>query len=381
MSPSDVILRKALVGSGLDTKQWNAIQAALRNRAFFSAEVENVRMLDAMRSNVDKLVSAQKSPSEIRRDLRAYFAQLGYNPGEKSGTIKDLYTKARLDVMMRTNAEQARGFANHLRATSPGAISAAPAYELVRVKVRKMPRDWHARWQKAASAVGWEGVARGTDRMIAMKDSPVWVKISAFGNPFPPFDFNSGMGVRNVRKSECRALGLLGEDEEPKAPETPDFNGRLSAKLPMHDDAPEAKRLKELFGDQIRFDGNTVSWRGELIRDVLDGRVKKAKLGQRDGMNLTLSHGTLDHIMKHVGENETHGNNVPLSREDFELLPTLWREGKETKTDHPYNRTFELETLDGHILKMAFDPLKGLRTLYKMRSPGALESNAAYPSP
>ena len=373
MSPSDVILRKALVGSGLDTKQWNAIQAALRNRAFFSAEVENVRMLDAMRSNVDKLVSAQKSPSEIRRDLRAYFAQLGYNPGEKSGTIKDLYTKARLDVMMRTNAEQARGFANHLRATSPGAISAAPAYELVRVKVRKMPRDWHARWQKAASAVGWEGVARGTDRMIAMKDSPVWVKISAFGNPFPPFDFNSGMGVRNVRKSECRALGLLGEDEEPKAPETPDFNGRLSAKLPIRYDSPEATRLEEIFGDQISFEKDVISWRGELMKDVVSGKVKKVNLGQRDGRSLSISHTIIEqHIAKkHLGENEKHPRNVPLTKEDFELIPTLWREGTEKPANSERRKAYEMETVDGHILRMIVDNFTGISTFFKMKgSPG-----------
>lgn len=369
MTASDAILRKALVQSGLDSKGWNSIQAALRNRAFFSAEVENARMLDAMRRNVNDLVSAQKSPSEIRRDLRAYFAQLGYDPGEKSGTIKDLYTKARLDVMMRTNAEQARGFANHLRATSPGAVSAAPAYELVRVKVRKMPRDWHARWTKAAGAVGWEGVARGTDRMVAMKDSPVWVEISTFGNPFPPFDYNSGMGVRNVRKSECRALGLLGEDEEPKTPETPDFNGRLSARLPMHDDAPEARRLKDIFGDQIRFDGNTVSWRGELIKDVLDGKVKKASIGQRDGRPLSISHAIIrDHIEKHVGENETYGSNIPLTQADFELLPTLWREGKESDGHHG-RKAYELETIDGHILKMIVDNFRGIFTIYKMKNP------------
>lgn len=378
MSPADVILRKALVASGLDTRQWNAVQASLRNRAFFSAEVESARILDAMRRSVRDLVDSQKSPSEIRRDLRAYLGETGYTPGERAGTIKDLYTKARLDVMMRTNAEQARGFASHLKAISPGAISAAPAYELVRVKVRKAPRDWRSRWQKAANAVGWEGVARGVDRMVALKSSPVWKEISVFGNPFPPFDYNSGMGLRNVRKSECRALGLLGEHEEPKPPPAPDFNGRLSASVPMRDDSPEARRLKDAFGDQVRFDGNTVSWRGELIRDVVDGKVDRAKLGKRDGRPLSVSHSIVEqHVAKHVGGNETHGGNAPLEKEDFELLPTLWREGRESDARHG-RKAYELDTFDGHVLRMVVDPAGGIRTIFKMKGPpGAWQSRSA----
>ena len=39
MSPADIILRKALVGSGLDSAGWSTIQAGIRDRAFFSSQV------------------------------------------------------------------------------------------------------------------------------------------------------------------------------------------------------------------------------------------------------------------------------------------------------------------------------------------------------
>jgi hypothetical protein len=32
-------------------------------------------------------------------------------------------------------------------------------------------------------------------RMIALKSDPIWTAISAFGTPYPPFDYNSGMWV------------------------------------------------------------------------------------------------------------------------------------------------------------------------------------------
>ena len=59
-----------------------------------------------------------------------------------------------------------------------------------------------------------------------------------------------------IRRNEnpCREIGLLGEHEQPKIPDVPNFNGNLTAQGPMRNDDPEAKRLKDIFGDQIRFD-------------------------------------------------------------------------------------------------------------------------------
>ena len=206
MTAADKILQKALVGSDLDTKGWSQIQAGLRDRAFFSSQVTQAKILYAMRQNVAELVKGGKSGSEVRRDLREYLASIGYDAGDNRGTIKDLMTKARLDVMMKTNADQARGYASHLLATSAGAILAFPAYKFVRVKERKMPRAWDERWKAAAQKVGWEGVARNGE-MIALKTSPIWTALSRFGNPFPPFDFNSGMGLETSRSRTAAKSG------------------------------------------------------------------------------------------------------------------------------------------------------------------------------
>ena len=377
MSPADKILQKALVGSGLDTRGWSTVQAGLRDRAFFSSQVTEAKILHAMRQNVAELVAGGKSPSEVRRDLRAYLGSIGYGPdkglkpGERSrhGTIKDLNSKARLDVMMKTNADQAKGYASHLRATTTGAILAFPAYGLVRVERRKLPRDWSARWASAAQKVGWEGVAR-SGGMIALKTSPIWAALSRFGNPFPPFDFNSGMGVRDVKKSVCREIGLLGQNEQPEIPDVPDFNGNLTAQVPMRNDDPEAKRLKDIFGDQIRFDGDTVHWQGELIQDVLSGKAKKANLGIGfDGSKLSLSRQFfIEHGGKHLDPNEPYAH---LTKQEFELLPSLWRKpDRILKTRDPNRTQLELDTLDGGSIVAIVDKRNGLKSIQKRISPG-----------
>jgi hypothetical protein len=379
MSPADKILQKALVGSGLDTRGWSQIQAGLRDRAFFSAQVTQAKILHAMRQNVAELVKGGKSESEVRRDLREYLGSIGYDAGDNRGTIKDLMTKARLDVMIKTNADQARGYASHIRATSAGAILAFPAYELVRVERRKLQRDWNARWKAAAQKVGWEGVARNGS-MIALKTSPIWAALSRFGNPFPPFDFNSGMGVRDVKKSVCREIGLLGEDEKPKIPETPDFNGNLHASVPFNGKDAEWNSLQDTFGDQIAYTDGEIVWKGELIQDVARG-TGKVRLGKSTAellshfsgvdrehlknTSLTISGDWVkQHAGKHIGENEQRSTNIPLEAGDYELIPTLWRSPEFVDPGkYAGSSVLGLETIDGGILRLVIDHRSGAMPL------------------
>jgi len=368
VTAADKILQKALVGSGLDTEGWSKIQAGLRDRAFFSATVEDVRILHAMRKNVYDVINSGKSPSEVRRDLRQYLQGIGHPQGD--GGLKDLYSKKRLDVMVKTNADQARGYATHLRATTAGAIMAFPAYELVRAEDRKLKRDWSVRWRNAADSVGWDGVSRGP-RMVALKTSPVWAALSRFGNPFPPFDFNSGMGVRDVAKSVCREIGLLGKDEQPEVPNIPDFNGKLYAELPdTRSDSLCGQVLRRTFGDQIDIRNGKVAWQGTLIQDLVSGKVKKARLGTGyNGDNLSLSHQFfVEHGSKHLNPDEPYEH---LAKQDFELLPTLWRSPDRIKPTRDPNRDqIELDMIDGGILLAIVDRRNGLKSIQKRKGPG-----------
>ena len=228
------------------------------------------------------------------------------------------------------------------------AILAFPAYELVRVERRKLPRDWSARWKKAANEVNWEGVARNGS-MIALKTSPIWAALSRFGNPFPPFDFNSGMGVRDIKKSKCREIGLLGEDEQPEIPDTPNFNGNLTASVPFGKDSTEYGKLREKFGDQIQFneEKKEVQWRSDLFKDMFEkkgnfnirlGKIQKTgilpELEQAVGDNsLTMNKSNwldtkrpdgTDH-RTHFFQEPDHPENIPLKPGDIDMLPSIWR--------------------------------------------------------
>ena len=381
MSPADKILQKALIASGnlkpgdkgklVDTEGWSKVQAGLRDRAFFSSQVTQTKILYAMRKNVSDLVSGGKSPSEVRRDLRAYLDSIGYDAGENRGTIKDLMMKSRLDVMMKTNADQAKGYASHLRATTAGAILAFPAYELVRVERRKMQRDWDTRWANAAKAVGFEGVCQDVSKKVALKTSPIWAKLSRFGNPFPPFDFNSGMGVRDVKKSVCREIGLLGPNEQPTVPPPPDFNGHLAERVPFDKSSGEYAKLKEKFGDQIQFneEKREVQWRSDLFADAFDNNHKfNIKLGclpkshpfkelaNSIGNNpLTLTKeswldakrpdGT-DH-RTHFFHEPDHPENIPLKKGDVDMLPSVWRNPDQWRKLQKDLYELRVEAIDG----------------------------------
>ena len=374
MTAAELILRKALVGSDLDSSQWTRIQAGLKNRAFFSSQVAEAGILAALREREAEFAERGVDASEFRKLIRRDLEALKYQPkpGEEN-TIKDLFSKARLDAILETNEAQARGWIEHAQGMSAGAFAAFPAQEFTRVENRDKPRlDWPLRWARAGGRV-FGG------RMIALKDDQVWQNLGdagPFGNPYPPFDWGSGMGVMDIDRDEAVQLGLIddatlrGKVDGLRDKPIPDFNAGLQAAVPMEDGSPEAARLKDIFGDQVRFDGNVAHWQGELIGDVLDGSVRSAKLGRGyDGRNLSISHNIFaQHISKHFGENEKDPRNMPLSRGDFELLPAMWRDpddvARERNRDH-----LTFETFDGGILNLIVDAVKGIVGFWKMKNP------------
>lgn len=366
MKPSDIILRKALVAANIPSKDWSMIHASLRNRAFFMSRVTEQKLLSAARQGVASILDGAKDKSELRRDLRKMISD-GMRPTDPKlrGTIQDIFTKQRLDTMIDTNVRQAKGYANHLQATKPGALKAFPGYELIRIRQSRQPRDWQTRWNKAAREVGFEGVARN-GQMIALKTSPIWVKLSVFGNPFPPFDWGSGMGLDDVERERCKALGLVGKGIPEQEPPKLDLNGHLEAEIPdTRRDSLCGQTLERLFGDQIRIENGKVKWQGNIIQDVIAGKAKKVYLGEGyDGSKLSLSHQFfIEHGGKHLDPNEPYAHLTP---QEFELLPTLWRKPDRIVQTRDPNRTqLELDTLDGGFILAIVDKRNGLKSIQK----------------
>ena len=105
MTAAEKILQKALAASSIDSREWNAVQAGLRDRAFFSSTVASVRFLHAAREMAAAQAAGGMSESEIRRDLRRLLAGENYDPGDKANTIQDLRTRLRLDLIIKTNVQ------------------------------------------------------------------------------------------------------------------------------------------------------------------------------------------------------------------------------------------------------------------------------------
>ena len=201
---------KQVTPRAMSTAQWDMVDAQIRERAFFMAGVDNARILSAFQHVAKEIAAGRMSLPEGRRKLREFLAAIGYEPAaDDAGTLKDLTSRRRLDVALQTNADLAAGWAQR----KAGLLDIAnPGQELYRAKQARVPRDWASRWAEAAAAVNYEGVARG-GQMVALKTSPIWVELSRFGYPYPPFDFNSGMWVRPVSDDDCEALGLLVDEE------------------------------------------------------------------------------------------------------------------------------------------------------------------------
>ena len=262
---------RAPVGADLSSSQWRDVPQALRDRAFFSARLVNVQIVQQIKDMVTSIIDPQQvrradrvtpenpegfvtegeNLASARLKIRESLKAIGYNPGDKAGTIEDLSSDARINLQLTHNVESAQGFGSFLQGQAGGALTAFPAQELFRAEDRKEERAWATRWMQAGGQVF-------AGRMIALKTDGIWERISAFQTPWPPFDFNSGMWIRDINRDEAVSLGLLGPDEEVK-PSVGRFNASLAASVENID--PELQEsLKRSFGSQIFISDGKARW-------------------------------------------------------------------------------------------------------------------------
>ena len=135
------------------------------------------------------------------------------------GKMTNLGSAMRLNLIIKTNTELAHSMRMKMEAQSPLEKILNPYFELVRNETRKKERNWRERWYECASAVNWQGVVKGTSRMIARTDSPIWSELGhryrdCLGTDMPPFCWGSGMGWETVSAKEIKNLGLEVGGEE-----------------------------------------------------------------------------------------------------------------------------------------------------------------------
>ena len=235
-----------ILPSSLSSDELSRIRVSIRRQAFFSARVENAKLLTRMRKIVSQTIDAGLPGKAAIAKLREAVESSGYTaePGTK-GTIRDLTSSPRLKLIAETNAAMARGYGAWAGKQDIDTLRRYPAQMLVRKLVRKEPRNWKARW----IAEGGQ-ISRGS--LVAGVNNPIWTRISRFGLPYPPFDFNSGMGLSQIsaKASFTRKIRFSSADINPRR--VPDFDADANSVLP-NDLEIRARLLRDLGpGYQVR---------------------------------------------------------------------------------------------------------------------------------
>jgi hypothetical protein len=165
------------------------------------------------------VAAARHLAPELQPIIEAYNAG-EINLAEARERVEQVYAanEPRIDLIVQTQRRMAQSLGQLTAGSTPGQLRRYPAWRLVRVATRMVPRvDWDRRWVAAGSAIGWQGACR--DDYVALKGSPIWAALGqgsggfrdAIGNPFPPFAFGSGMGWERVSRDEAKELGLVEE--------------------------------------------------------------------------------------------------------------------------------------------------------------------------
>ena len=192
--------RKHRLAAGLTSAQYSRLPAEIRERALFSACVEEGRLLEQIRKVCVGVTSGELTEGQAKAKLKQWLERTDYKPepGER-GTIKDLSSNQRLQVIVNTNVMLADGWGREAWQSERQKLF--PANELFRAEPRNQPRNWAQRWTSAGGRI-----RRG--RFLAPFGDRIWTRISRFGHPYHIFDYNSGMHKRMISRQEAKRLGI-----------------------------------------------------------------------------------------------------------------------------------------------------------------------------
>lgn len=268
-SPLDAVNLAAsrdLLPSALSSREQRvAFTEAMRESSVFSARTTNAFYLQKVREVVNQVLSGDMDLPLARLVLKQTLAALGYTPEggfpedseglippAVAGTLEDLSSNRRLNLMLDTQIALNRGRGQRDRGLIPARMRAFPAYELVRIGSREVPRDWVERWLEIGGVL-YEG------RMIAMKDDPFWAELGsseyfndALDVSYPPFAFNSGKGWAAVPLAEVRRLGVVVRDGDDIFTVDDVIDNRTEVDVTVPMPKPSLKGLKDGFLERMK---------------------------------------------------------------------------------------------------------------------------------
>lgn len=253
---------KSPIGAALSSSEWSDVPVALRQRAMFSANLENVRFLQRAQDGLGDFLAASKkttddgetmlktgSRSAFIDQMREFALKEGMGPldPEDAGGLKDITSERRLGLVFDTQTTQAGSYAFYKQGQNADVINEFPAMRFIRVVDVKEPRQSHEQYQD----------------QVYLKNDPIWsTRINQdFNVPWAPFGWGCGHDTEDVDRDESDKMGLTQPDERIE-PETKHFNENLQASALNL--APELlQKLYEAFGDKIEIGDDVIRWTGQ----------------------------------------------------------------------------------------------------------------------
>jgi hypothetical protein len=248
---------KTIVAAGLDSAQWARVPAALRERAYFSSRVESAHFLQKTKDWLGDFLSGAREKvtrpdgtetTALKMGSRADFVKeaqdfaiennMGPLDPEDEGTIKDIRTERRLELIYDVQTQSAERYGYWKQGMDPDVLNEFPAMRLVRIRELIDPKSERVFHRDA------EGVAR------LKTDVGYWKALNQdFGVPWGPWGWGCGHDVEDVDRDEAEALGLIepGQELEPVPGE---FNADLEASTEGMD--PE---IAGLLGEFVKSEG------------------------------------------------------------------------------------------------------------------------------
>lgn len=266
---------KVLLPNNLSSAELARLDVGVSERSLALARVSNAEFLASLDEQVGEIVNGNTTEEKARRELEDVLQSIGYE-SDAPGSIEDLLSDQRLRLVLRVQAEQSFGYGQWRQGQTDAVLRVYPAQEFYRATNRKEPRNWPERWSAAGGRFFQGRSDYPEGRMIALKDSPIWAEINRFSLPYPPYDFNSGMDIKDVERGEAVALGLMTANQI-VIPQSRDFERDLAMAEPEMEEALKDSLLTSMGGEWVFENGvlqkaneATVEWfRNELFIERL----------------------------------------------------------------------------------------------------------------
>lgn len=392
VTPLEKFLAKHPTPSGMDSKEWAALNAAMNENKFFSSKVENIRLLERLHRLIKNYLTGEKetlpngetvikvgSAADFSNQALQWLQTEGLVPPDAEGPkyhndIKNIGALARLKLIFKTNVRQSIGAAQWEASMKPANLKAWPAFRFIRFPGAKTKRLVHV--------VNEDAVRLKTD-FTFWADEMNAASLGGFEVPWPPFGFNSYMDQEPVSREECERLGLLKPGEPLKRPRGAERFGidlierygygkkTSTAKLPEELKAKLKKVYEDRWGvkqdksDEVVFPSQEVAKKArETAENIFKpaGSIKEAEQFVIDagvenvsfkGIDLEVANGMNESLHEHFRDFPELKNNIHYwgsAQKKKEFLGDIVREYYEERYQ-PLRSVYGDKRIDDRIKK------------------------------